>query len=202
MSSISKFIGSLYDRPNTKTVFNPYKDIGPSSNLENYFNLMKLEKGRKILLVGEAPGYAGCKITGIPFTSGQSIFDVEHPLLIKLRNVISLDNIEKEPTSTIVWKYLQTKKTTPLFWNSFPFHPHPNNLLRENRKPTSQEILEGVSYLKALFKIFRPELILGLGRAGESCSKQAFKEKDIKYIRHPSNGGKSKFIEGMNEYLI
>ncbi len=27
----------------------------------------------EVLLIGEAPGYKGCKITGIPFTSGEVV---------------------------------------------------------------------------------------------------------------------------------
>jgi len=37
---------------------------------------MASEKNKsKILIVGEAPGYKGCRITGIPFTSGACIRD-------------------------------------------------------------------------------------------------------------------------------
>ncbi len=202
MRNISKFVNRLCERSNSEVVFNPYHDDKLAHNLEKYLQFMKTEKGNKILLVGEAPGYAGCKMTGIPFTSGQAIYQFDHPLLKKLRHTVSLRKVESEKTATIVWEFLAKKGSTPLFWNSFPFHPHPKNSPEENRAPTKAEVEEGVSYLHELFDIFKPTIIGGLGRAGERCSQRAFKDKSILYIRHPSRGGKPKFIEGMDRIVI
>ena len=202
MRTISKFVNRLCERSSNEVVFNPYQDDRLAINLEKYLQFMKSEEGNKILLVGEAPGYAGCKMTGIPFTSGQAICKIDHSLLIKLRDVVSLRKVESEKTATIVWEYLAKKESTPLLWNSFPFHPHPLNSPEDNRAPTNAEVEEGVSYLRELFEIFKPTVIAGLGRAGERCSKLAFKDKSILYIHHPSRGGKSKFIEGMDGIII
>lgn len=149
MRNISKFVNRLCERSSSEVVFNPYQDDRLAINLEKYLQFMKSEEGNKILLVGEAPGYAGCKMTGIPFTSGRAICNPE-----------------------------------------------------DNRAPTNAEVEEGVSYLRELFEIFKPTVIAGLGRAGERCSKLAFKDKSILYIHHPSRGGKSKFIEGMDGIII
>ena len=158
-------------------------------------------KGKRVLLIGEAPGYKGCKITGIPFTSGKVFENVAHPVLLQLKDKMVLSKIESENTATIVWKYLAKKAITPLFWNSFPFHPHNSENQNTNRRPSSDEIAHSVRYLRALHEIFKPDQIAGIGNAGVECAKQAFPNVEIRYIRHPSFGGKSDFIKGMDEII-
>jgi len=201
MHTILEFIDELKKQSNTETVFNPYLDENVSENLKAYLESMLNIDGKRILLVGEAPGYKGCKITGIPFTSGKVFENVEHPLLSGIKEKLNLRKIESENTATIVWNYLATKKTTPLFWNSFPYHPHPKSEENKNRAPTAEEIEQGVKFLHALNTIFQPQVIAGIGNSGVNCAQQAFPEMEIKYIRHPSFGGKSDFIEGMNEII-
>jgi len=201
MHTISTFIDELKKQENTPTVSNPYLKPGVAENLEAYLETMISIDRKRILLVGEAPGYKGCKITGIPFTSGRIFENVEHPVLSKIKDRLILQKIESENTATIVWNYLATKSNTPLFWNSFPYHPHPENNENKNRAPTDEEIKNGVKFLHALNEIFKPEIIAGIGKSGVDCAKRAFPELEIKYIRHPSFGGKSEFIEGMNEII-
>ena len=201
MHTVSTFIDELKKQENTSTVSNPYLEPGVAENLEAYLETMISIDGKRILLVGEAPGYKGCKITGIPFTSGRIFENVEHPVLSKIKDRLILQKIEPENTATIVWNYLATKSNTPLFWNSFPYHPHPENNENKNRAPTDEEIENGVKFLHALNEIFKPEIIAGIGNSGVDCAKRAFPELEIKYIRHPSFGGKSEFIEGMNEII-
>ena len=201
MHTILEFIDELKKQGNTQTVSNPYLNEGVSGNLKLYLELMLKTDGKRILLVGEAPGYKGCKITGIPFTSGKVFEKVNHPVLSGIKGNLRLSKIESEHTATIVWNYLATKSSTPLFWNSFPYHPHPEGNENKNRAPTDEEIEAGVKFLHALNTIFKPEIIAGIGNSGVDCAKRAFPEMEIKYIRHPSFGGKSEFIEGMNEII-
>lgn len=201
MHTITEFITKLQKQKNTQTVSNPYLELGVSENLEIYIESMLKTNGKRILLVGEAPGYKGCKITGIPFTSGKVFKNVNHPILAAIKDKLILKKIESENTATIVWNYLDTKENTPLFWNSFPYHPHPSNNENKNRAPTDEEIEYGVKFLHALNKIFKPKVIAGIGYSGVDCAKRAFPDQEITYIRHPSFGGKSEFIEGMNEII-
>ena len=120
MQTIQEFIDELKKYKNTLTVSNPYLEAGVSENLKAYLELMLSIDGKRILLIGEAPGYKGCKITGIPFTSGRVFDKVEHPILTQLKNKLRLSKIESENTATIVWNYLATKNNTPLFWNLLP----------------------------------------------------------------------------------
>ncbi|NOZ13706.1 MAG: hypothetical protein GXO69_08690 [Acidobacteria bacterium] len=201
MNTIREFIAELEKQKNTSTVSNPYLVPGVAGNLEVYLEVMLKFGGKRILLVGEAPGYKGCKITGIPFTSGKVFKNINHPVLVEVGRKLLLRKVEAENTATIVWNYLAEKDNTPLFWNSFPYHPHPENNEDKNRTPTDDEMKSGIRFLHALNRMFKPELIAGIGHSGAGSARQAFPERQIQYIRHPSFGGKSDFIEGMNKII-
>ena len=134
MSKIESFLQALQRKTPTPTVTNPYLDDGVINNLRLYLEYMlehmSADAGRRVLLVGEAPGYKGCRITGIPFSSVKVLMGTEHPLFHTIKPQLSISDdalrdMTSENTATIVWQYLVDKKTVPLFWNSFPFHPHP-----------------------------------------------------------------------------
>jgi uracil-DNA glycosylase len=201
MKTIETFVSRLTKQKNTATVSNPYLNNDIADNLRLYLSQMLVLKGKRILLVGEAPGYKGCKITGIPFTSGKAFKEIDHPLLNELMKHLKLGKLESENTASIVWNYLSTKKNIPLFWNSYPFHPHPKGNQHKNRTPTASEVSLGISYLRGLHKIYKPELVAGIGIKGQHCATKAFPNKEIQYIRHPSFGGKSEFIDGMNKII-
>lgn len=202
MNTIEHFVAELAAQHSTVTVSNPYVDKNIADNLRLYLNAMISRPGKRILLVGEAPGYKGCKLTGIPFTSGRVFERFDHPLLTALAGRLRLADMEAENTATIVWEYLSRKKSpTPLFWNSFPFHPHPEGNEKKNRAPTAAEVEAGIHYLQRLNAIFRPELIAGIGTKGARCAKSALPERDVVCIRHPSFGGKKDFIRGMERIL-
>mgnify|MGYP003635975488 CR=1 FL=1 len=201
MSSIEEFVTELTKQKNTSTISNPYLNQDIADNLRLYLGAMIKMEGKRVLLVGEAPGYKGCKITGIPFTSGKAFERFDHPLLKEIGSQLKLTKIESENTATIVWEYLSKKNDTPLFWNSFPFHPHPKDNENKNRAPTSGEVELGINHLKRLHSIYKPEVVAGIGGKGVECAKKAFPKENIVYIRHPSFGGKSEFIDGMDKII-
>lgn len=198
MGPIEKLLEKLASFPHSDTVGNPYVEKYAVDNLRHYFDYMLNQSGKRILLVGEAPGHRGCRITGIPFTSGRAFQEISHPLLIALKPKIYLPSVETESTATIVWNYLAQKNTTPLFWNSFPFHPHHKEKINGNRPPTDAEVDFGSEILSELYQIYKPDSVAGVGHKGVAALKRIFPEQTFDYIRHPSNGGKSQFIEGMN----
>lgn len=198
MQGISEFVARLSKKRNSGTVFNPYRSQALANNLRHYLEVMFNLPGERILLVGEAPGYRGCRITGIPFSSGKLFETEQHPVLRIIQSNLTLNKIEAENTASMVWRYLADKAVTPLFWNAFPYHPHPKGQPDKNRAPTKVEIKQGKRYLKALADLYQPSLIAGIGRAGTDCSQQAFPEQPITYIRHPSYGGKKEFIATMD----
>lgn len=199
--AIQKFIRELKQQPNTDTIGNPYQSRQLAINLRYYLEAMLSIDSPRILLVGEAPGYKGCKLTGIPFSSGEIFQRFDHPFLQQLNQKIKIKDLSGENTATIVWEYLTNKEITPLFWNSFPFHPHEAHNPLTNRAPNSKEVQQGIGYLQAIAKIYQPNLIAGVGNKGSRCAKLAFPDRNIPTIRHPSFGGKHQFITGMNSLL-
>lgn len=198
---IDDFIAALTRHPTTATVANPYRDPTLAGNLRRYLQAMSNMTGKRILLVGEAPGYKGCKLTGIPFSSGKIFQQCKHPLLKELAAQIRLDTVESENTATIVWEYLSRKRTTPLFWNAFPFHPHLPGNPCSNRAPTAAEIEAGISHLQRLHDLYQPDFIAGIGAKGVCSAQTAFPQQEVMAIRHPSYGGKADFIAGMNKLM-
>jgi len=198
---VVELLEKLSNRESSDTVFNPYRHPKVLSNLSQYLSYL-VEHRSSVMLVGESPGYDGCRWTGIPFTSGFVVRNSNHLIFRTIGKDIFLEKVVKEPTGTIMWEYLGKDRPVPILWNSFPFHPHDNGKSESNRKPTSLEVREGVEYLKMVYDIFKPKTICSLGRVGEGTLKKNFPMCDIKYIRHPSRGGKSGFIEGMESVFM
>ncbi|MDH5631079.1 MAG: uracil-DNA glycosylase [Gammaproteobacteria bacterium] len=202
MRTINSFVNHLRKVESSDHFFNPYVEAFKAKNLKVYLTRLFEIPQKRVLLVGEAPGYKGCKLTGIPFSSGQVLSSFEHPFLNVIRADLKLKTNESENTATIVWQFLQEMETVPLFWNAFPFHPHPKGQLDKNRAPSKKEVVVGSQYLKAIANLYQPEVIAGIGHAGTTCAKLCFPEMDIQYIRHPSYGGKREFVEGLEDILV
>ena len=194
-------IKKLRKRASTKNVFNPYKNRALANNLEKYFEYLYENSHMDVLLIGEAPGYTGCRITGVPFTSATLFQNSELEIFKVFNHERSLEAVANERTAMIVWDYLADKKELPIFWNAFPFHPFKPNNERSNRAPTSKEIEEGSVYIQELVSIFKPTKITAVGRKGEQALKSIYPYDEIIYIRHPSYGGKSEFCRGMDKIL-
>lgn len=198
-NKLDAFIYKLIEYPCTFTIDNQYKNKLQVNNLKMYLENMSLLKPN-ILLVGEAPGYKGCAITGVPFTSEYIInscksFDIFKGCIVK--------GNKKEPTATMVWDALIEKEKEgkllikPLMWNIFPFHPINNGCISTNRRPTSKESELGLKILYELLELFPSiEKIYAIG--GAASDKLKNHPKFISTLRHPSNGGKKKFKEGID----
>ncbi|MBD3349927.1 MAG: hypothetical protein GF364_00395 [Candidatus Lokiarchaeota archaeon] len=191
---LERFVNKLRNRDSNSLVYNFYKDKGKIDNLNAYLHFMKKQRPT-ILLVGEAPGYKGCRKTGIPFTSGNIL--ALHRLYQPIRTKLTYNKKDKEMTATIVYSVIDERIFKRcVFWNSFPFHPHEKDKHKTNRPPTSDEIKEGRSYLNLLDNIFQFEIYAGIGKSGIKCLDMVGCENSF-YIRHPSHGGKREFTKGL-----
>jgi len=178
-------------------VENPYHSVGCRKNLKAYLNSLCKNSYSGHLLVGEAPGYKGCAITGIPFTSQRVLLESSHPFLERLRPSLSVQSLVTESTATIVWDYLDECTSVPAMWNVFPFHPHKSGNLSSNRKPTKQEVRSGHPFLQLVLDILSPHTILSVGNISKNTMGELFPAIQITTVRHPSFGGKSDFIDGI-----
>lgn len=203
MYTIEKFISELESENLSKIGFSENLYAGDSKeskirkhNLLTYLVKMK-SLNPKILLLGEAPGYKGCRLTGVPFTSENIL--ANHPFFKDFSFQFINDNLEREQSATIVWNVLQNYENKPLIWNIFPFHPYDGLSYNTNRTPNENELEIGKEYLLKLLEIFEINLIAAVGRKPESKIK-AINIKS-QYVRHPANGGKSKFVSGINKLM-
>lgn len=202
MNVFDDFFKRLQRRASRDQAYNPYKDPHLLNNLKHYFEYLYNLDQNHILLIGEAPGYTGCRLTGIPFSSAKLIEESLHPLFTHLRDKIVLEKSESEKTAGIVWEELEGRDIIPIFWNAFPFHPFKKGNQRTNRAPTAKEVEEGQWYIKELIKRFQPTTIAAIGRKGEIALQKLQIESEVKYIRHPSYGGKPDFIKHINEVML
>lgn len=187
MHQFVEYISSII--PPTKNSTNMYA-VNPSCqhNLSLYIEQM-LEMHPDILLMGEAPGFHGCGITGIPFTDELTL--ATHSFFKGSGYVYDLTP-EREATAQAVWSIMNNK--VPLMWNIYPFHPFGGHE-RTNRKPNREEITIGREIAERFISLFPIQKIYAVGRAA-----QAFRP-NIEYIRHPSYGGQTIFKEQMSNIL-
>mgnify|MGYP001573844872 CR=1 FL=1 len=197
IKEIGEFIRKLSTNPNTNTVTNQYLDEKKQKNLRIYLTEM-LGLNPKLLLLGEAPGYKGCAVSGIPFTSEYIMLENPNKTVIfgkdKGYEKISVSNFEKERTATMIWNALIKLDKIPLLWNSFPFHPHKDRNPQSNRPPSNKETEIGKNYILHLENVFNIEHFIPVGRKAEKLLKN-MNIKAEEYVPHPSRGNKSKFIE-------
>jgi uracil-DNA glycosylase len=150
-------------------------------------------------LIGEAPGYKGCRLTGIPFTSGSVIRRSNHEVFEKIGRKLSLPQLDTEATASVFWEFFGIDRPIPILWNAFPFHPHLSDEPDSNRKPTRSEIEEGKRYLLMVHSLFHPKTLCSLGRVGQAILREVFPKDEVIYIRHPARGGKKPFLRGMEK---
>jgi len=165
------------------------------ANFEKYLNYFVVNKP-KLILVGEAPGYKGCCVSGIPFTSTAVI--KKSPFFRNIA-VSDVEYEQNEATATIIWEYLDKRGVYLLFWNAYPFHPHKENNPKSNLKPKKSQLELGRTYLNELRELFPEAKLVAVGRVAQKSLESEGIKAD--YVRHPANGGKAEFIKGLDELL-
>ena len=197
--NIQQFITNLSKYKNSPKLTNVYHGDSRESlirrnNLKLYLEKMSIINP-SVLFLGEAPGYKGCRLTGIPFSSERVLGNNDFFKNQGFECINDSDNLEGEMSATIVWNELENYPDKPLIWNIFPFHPHKLDDIKTNRTPSKTELALGKEYLKQLLRFFDIKKIIALGRKPESQISDL--GLNFAYVRHPANGGKSKFVDGL-----
>jgi uracil-DNA glycosylase len=151
----------------------------------------------RLLLVGEAPGYQGTRITGCPFTSEALLLEEGVPRVGKVSERLTSRRLPwREPSSTIVWHALRDEGLAEhtVIWGAFPWHPHGDSPL-SNRTPNEAEKAIGAPLLHKLIAALPEVTVVAVGNiAAASLQKLGV---DADKIRHPSNGGATAFRQGV-----
>jgi uracil-DNA glycosylase len=155
--------------------FNQYRRSAVRRQLLSAY--LSRRRAAPFLLVGEAAGYRGARLSGLPFTSQRQLTGVG----------------AAEATATIVHRVLAELglEEQVLLWNVVPTHPHRPGEPSSNRRPTRVEIEASLPFLEEL----------GRGRRPIAVGRLAAAVLDAPYVRHPSHGGARAFRGGLVDLL-
>src|SRR4051794_17246310 len=131
----------------------------------------------QLLFVGEAAGYRGARVSGIPFTSERQLTGAG----------------PAEVSATIVHRVLAELglEDSVLCWNLVPTHPHHAGRPETNRAPSRGEIGAGRAFLEEF----------AAGRRTIAVGRLAERELGAPYVRHPAHGGGAAFRAGLIKAL-
>jgi len=142
-----------------------------TARLEALTEYLARQWSAPVVLVGEAPGRDGARLTGVPFTS---------PHLLT-------GSGSKERTATVVHRVLAELgcESEVLCWNASVLFPP------DNRDPRRDEL---VACAPALARVCRGRTVLAVGRHAQRAT-------GAPYVRHPSHGGAARFADGLRRVL-
>jgi hypothetical protein len=177
-------------------------------NLRLYLRTMVGRRPR-LLLFGEAPGYQGMRLTGLPFTSEYTlIHDRVGPDAPPIglfgaergyRATVERGRVRREPSGTIVWGAIARLDPLPLIWPAFPFHPFKAGNPWSNRPPRASELDLGEPFVRWVLDLFPVDVVVAVGNKAETILKRL--GVPHRKVRHPSQGGKHDFVSGIDQIV-
>ncbi|MDQ4081272.1 MAG: uracil-DNA glycosylase [Actinomycetota bacterium] len=158
--------------------FNFYRDgAGAGLRRDRLRRYLEDREDALLLLVAEAAGYRGSRVSGVPLTSERQLSG----------------RGPAEATATIVHRVLTELgiEEETLLWNVVPTHPHLPGRPDTNRRPTRGEVEASRRYLDLLVPRRR---VVPVGRLAHALLGGT-------YVRHPSHGGADGFRAGVRRIV-
>lgn len=220
------FLASLQARPSRSNVTNPWVTSVPGvdavdapqirlGHLRAY--LAPRLYSAELLLVAEAPGYQGCRFSGIAMTCERTLLNRKKGIPAQgvfsgpkqrtsATTVSGKASVRRygfcEPTATVVWQTLLglgIKADKFVLWNVFPFHPHEPGQPLSNRTPTAAEVESESQVLLDFVALFPRCRVVAVG---ETAGKRLHRhDLSIPVVRHPANGGVPDFQAGLTRLV-
>jgi len=200
------FCNALFPVPSTSSLFNHYHDNdahidlpdGEKIRRKNLLNYLRsFTEFPRVVVIGEAPGWRGCRFSGIPFTSEAQLLHRHVPFNGRASSLRQPPYAEA--TATIFWRHLPAYHPRFFAWNCIPFHPHQAGSPLSNRTPSRDEIESYSAFLSELLSLLKPARLIALGRSAQ----RALAGRDLPsvYVRHPSRGAAQPFWQGIEPLL-
>lgn len=182
--------------------FNPWYSTNPDldrpnaaalrrENLRRYLNIFKSRPCS--MAVGEAPGWRGCRFSGVPFTSEVQFNGDCLPFAGETTSLASVPWWEH--TANVFWSATSRYARDVFAWNAYPLHPHEPGIPASNRKPSRSELETFWPLLEDLREILRPRIIVAVGKVAEELMQRH--GWNVEYVRHPARGGEGQFRAGV-----
>lgn len=205
------FVDSLAHGVTGPELCNQYADTSEPNasrraNLRRYLRDMERRRPGALLLF-EAPGYRGCRLTGVPVTSRRVLLEGVAPLGLFGRErgyqdvpEQGFERVQGEQSATILWRALAELRIAPLIWNSVPFHPQRAGCMLSNRPPRAAELEQGRDYLVEVLAHFAPRVLVAVGRSAQGSLAALGLEHHA--LRHPAHGGSGEFVAGLRALSV
>jgi uracil-DNA glycosylase len=156
-----------------------------------------------MILVGEAPGYQGCRFSGVPFTSERLILNGRIPRIAEPGRLTDRKLSFTEPSATVVWGMLDELGIGDrvVMWNAFAWHPHEPGEPYSNRAPSRTELTAALPILRGVMARFADVPVVPVGRKAEETLMDLGVEA-MPWVRHPSRSGAALFREELRARFI
>lgn len=218
-----EFVQGLRDAPQSPTLFNPWYDTdghdlcaqAPEQRRLQLLAYLLARQNATLVFVAEAMGYQGGRFSGIAMTSermllgehadvrSDDVLPADFPIQRTskpegLRSRATRQHGLTEPTATVVWRAL-CRRFDPykfVLWNSVPWHPHKRRSGLSNRAPDSAELEAGLCHAERFLALFPDAEVVAIGNKAQT--NLAGLGVQGHSLRHPANGGTSKFNCGVH----
>lgn len=200
----AQFVETLADM-SFKDAFNPYSDACQDFDQDDAAAIRQtnlrlvldaaIERKVDSMWIARDLGYRGGRRTGLALTDEAHL--TNHS---ELYGDLPLVRATKGPaiserTASVIWQTLKRIDRPVFLWNVFPLHPHESGDPQSNRCHTRSERNACRPLLTWLLDALAPRVVVAVGRDAQLALADL--GVSASQVRHPSYGGQTDFISGI-----